>query len=374
MDLRLIKENGVSGSSGLAADESMALRVGSEKSRPTLRLYTYDSYSALVGRFQNIQKELNLEYCLQNCVEFNRRPTGGGAIIMGADQLGVALALKGNKTDTYHRARVLMKQFSEGTVKTLSKFGIEASFRGKNDIEVDGRKIAGLGLHKTRTGGLLFHASILVNLDVELMLNVLRTPLKRITDKAVKLVSGRITTVRKLLSNDITVDEFSAELEKGFSKVFGVNLIKGDWSSEEIGESNKLEAEKYLTEKWVYSKSNIKEMNGRAVRKTEGGLLEVSVNLAGNTLKKVQIGGDIYVSENALADLEFSLAWHSAASDKIKETLKRVYKKRENEFSRISFDDLYNGVQDAVKDASNNRTDIETMPYGCFVKTDGSYA
>ena len=71
----------------------------------------------------------------------NRRPTGGGAILMGEDQLGVALMLrhwKGSKAP-----RELMRHFASALSEGLLVFGIKAQFRGKNDLEVEGRKIGG---------------------------------------------------------------------------------------------------------------------------------------------------------------------------------------------------------------------------------------
>ena len=91
---RYFSEDRVSDYFGLAADETMALRIGKNQSPPILRLYTYRSNSALVGRFQRIENELNLNFCETQGISVNRRPTGGGAILMGEDQLGVAWMLR----------------------------------------------------------------------------------------------------------------------------------------------------------------------------------------------------------------------------------------------------------------------------------------
>lgn len=148
---RYIKNDDVSASAGLAADEVLANRAGAGTSLPTLRLYTFKSHCALVGRFQTIKNELNLEYCTKNSISVNRRPTGGGAIIMGQDQLGVALALPGKTEYSYARVREQMSWFSQGIITGLASLGISIEFHRKNDLEVNGRKIAGLGLHKTTT-------------------------------------------------------------------------------------------------------------------------------------------------------------------------------------------------------------------------------
>ena len=70
--------------------------------RPTLRLYTYASHAALVGRYQTLDAEVDLEACAATGTAVSRRPTGGGAIVMGRDQLGVALVLPAPATRAAH--------------------------------------------------------------------------------------------------------------------------------------------------------------------------------------------------------------------------------------------------------------------------------
>ena len=79
---RLLIDDEVTASFGLSADETLARRVGRGASPPTLRLYSYRSHCALVGRFQHLEQELHLDFCGQHGIAVNRRPTGGGAIIM----------------------------------------------------------------------------------------------------------------------------------------------------------------------------------------------------------------------------------------------------------------------------------------------------
>ena len=70
--MRLITDDSVTASFGLAADECLAARVGVGERRdvacsvPTLRLYTYRSHCALVGRFQNLENEVHRAYCAEH--------------------------------------------------------------------------------------------------------------------------------------------------------------------------------------------------------------------------------------------------------------------------------------------------------------------
>lgn len=368
---RLITDDGVSASFGLAADDAIGQRVGSGESQPTLRLYTYRSHCALVGRFQNVENEIHVDYCRAEGIAINRRPTGGGAIIMGAHQLGVALTIPGRGDDTYNRARELMGKFSEGLVRGLNSLGVQARFRRKNDIEVNGRKIVGLGIYCAPSGGLLFHASLLVDLDVSLMLRVLNTPFEKISDKEIATVAARTTTVRRELGSPIALAQVRERVAEGYAVAFQVSLVPGDFTPDERKTIASLEQNKYLTDDWIFQTTAVLDAFGSSKVKTPAGLLDVRASLAGGTLKAVYIGGDFFSAESAIADLEASLRWHTAEPGAIAATLQQNYARWQAELSHIPLTDLIQAVQTAVQRASVAAAKVRSDPYGCFVNPGG---
>jgi lipoate-protein ligase A len=367
MKWRLITDEHVTASFGLAADDALAQRVGIGDSIATLRLYTYQSHCALVGRFQNVENEVRLPYCNANGIPVNRRPTGGGAIIMGADQLGVALTIPGSGGDSYSHARELMSTFSEGLVNGLNQLGVQARFRRKNDIEVNGKKLVGLGIYRAPTGGLLFHASLLVDLDIALMLSVLNTPFEKLSDKEIATVAGRITTVRREMNSQIELDHVRKEIARGFSVSLGVELERSTFTSDELQAISVLEKDKYLNNDWVYQRSVVADTFGSSKVKTPAGLIDVRVTLAGPTIKATLIGGDFFAAETAVADLEASLRWHSSQPDKVASTLHEAYQRRSTEFNGIQAESLIEAVQKAVARARAAESQMRADPYGCYV-------
>jgi lipoate---protein ligase len=364
---RLIEDDSVSASFGLAADECLAHRVGTETSQPTLRLYTYRSHCALVGRFQNIDNEINRAYCEENGITLNRRPTGGGAIIMGKDQLGIALCIPGWEEDSYRHARELMVTFSAGIISGLEALGIQAAFWGKNDIEINNRKAAGLGVYRASTGGLLFHASVLVDLDIALMLQVLKTPFEKITDKAIATVADRVTTIRRETGSPVALDEIREHIVAGYRRAFGVSLVPGDLIPEELEAIGTLETSKYLTPDWVNQTTAIPDTFGSAKVKTPAGLLDVRATLAGNTIKAIFIGGDFFAAEGAVAELEARLRWHPASPERVRETLEAGYAEHANQLNHLPLEALQEVIQQAVRDAQKAESAARADPYGCFV-------
>ncbi len=364
---RLITDDGVSASFGLAVDECLAHRVGTGTSQPTLRLYTYRSHCALVGRFQNIDNEINRAYCEVNGIQLNRRPTGGGAIIMGKDQLGIALCIPGREEDSYRRARELMVHFSAGIISGLEALSIQAAFGGKNDIEIHHRKVAGLGVYRAPEGGLLFHASVLVDLDIAFMLHVLKTPFEKITDKAIATVADRVTTIRRETGSPVTLDDFRAYIVAGYRRAFGVSLAPGGFMPDELEAIDALEQSKYLTPDWVNQTTAIPDTFGSAKVKTPAGLLDVRATLAGNTIKAIFIGGDFFAAEGAVADLEARLRWHPASPQRVRETLAAGYAERANQLNNLPLEALQEAIRQAVRDAQKAESAARADPYGCFV-------
>ena len=380
MKWRLITDDRVTDSFGLAADEALAQRVGLGESMPTLRLYTYKSNCALVGRFQNVENEVHVPYCKANGIAINRRPTGGGAIIMGADQLGVALTIPGHGEDSlgltapgeaYGHARELMSRFSEGLVRGLNELSVRASFRRKNDIEVNGKKLVGLGIYRAPSGGLLFHASLLVDLDTALMLRVLNTPFEKISDKEIETVAGRITTVRRETNSEIDLESVRTEIARGFSASLGIELERAQFTSKELEAIDILERDKYLSSEWIYQTSAVVDTFGSAKVKTPAGLIDVRVTMAGPTIKAVFIGGDFFAEENSVADLEACLRWHTSQADKVAATLSEIYQGRSSEFSGIEPEFLIDAVQKAVARARVAESQMRADPYGCYVNPEG---
>ncbi|RMH64221.1 MAG: lipoate--protein ligase family protein [Calditrichaeota bacterium] len=369
---RYIHDDHVDAAFGLAADEYMASAVGRGISEPVLRLYTYADYAALVGRFQDVENEIQLAACRENGVRVNRRPTGGGAIFMGHGQLGVALCVPGRQEDTYGRARELMARFSEGIIRGLNRLGVQARFRRKNDIEVEGRKIAGLGIYRDNSGGLLFHSSILLDMDIPMMLRVLQTPFEKLSDKAIHTVDQRITTIRRETGRESDMEQVRQAICAGYREVFKSGLEESDFTHAEREAIAQLKKEKYESESWIFQKPAVKDAVGAARIKTPAGLLEARVTLAGTQIKALYILGDFFVSEKALADVEGHFRWHGSAPEQIDATLHLLYEKHGGALASLPADALRRAIRTALDRARIISKKAADEPYGCFVTPGGN--
>jgi lipoate---protein ligase len=306
---RQLSADGVEAAAGLAVDEALLTAYARHRHPavpPTLRLYTYRSHCALVGRYQHLEAEVDLDACRRTGTGFSRRPTGGGAIVMGEGQLGVAVATRAPGNE---HPRQLLGRYAEGIVAGLAKLGIEATFAGKNDVTSSGRKIAGLGLYLDPRGGLLFHASVLADLDVAFMLSVLRIPAAKLGDKGIALVEERITTVTRETGEEWTGPALRDVVATGFAKALGLDLGPGTTTPEEEAEGARLAAERYSADAWRFQQTPQPDATATSVLKTPEGLVRCYLALCGPTIKSALFAGDFNAVPEPLARFEASLRW-----------------------------------------------------------------
>lgn len=307
-------DDGAGAAEGLALDEALMAGYGrgTPDRPPTLRLYTYRSHAALVGRFQHVDAEVDLGACARTGTSVNRRPTGGGAIVMGNGQLGVAVV---SRAPAAERPKELLERYATGIQAGLAQLGIIAGFRGKNDLEVDGRKIAGLGLYLDGQGGFLFHSSVLADLDVTFMLDVLRIPAAKLGDKAVAAVEERVTTVSRETGDAWDGAALRDVIATGFAKALGVDLVPGDVDPAERVGASLLVAEKYTSSEWLAQRTPHPDATASAVLKTPAGLVRLYLALQGTTIKSALFTGDFNELPPALARFEEAVRWKALDGD-----------------------------------------------------------
>lgn len=305
---RLLVDDGAGAADGLALDEALmgSYARGKPRRPPTLRLYSYRTHCALVGRYQNLEAEVDLAACAGAGTQVSRRPTGGGAIIMGAGQLGVALV---DRAPADRRPKQLIEDYSRGIVAGLAVLGITAAFRGKNDLEVGGRKITGLGVYIDDGGAMLFHASVLADLDVEFMLRVLKVPAAKLADKAAAAVDERVTTVTRETGQPYDAARLRPFVADGFGQVFGASFEPDKPDPGELAHAEALARERYSAATWLTERSAIPDGSGSAVLKTPAGLMRVYLSTHGDLVKNAVIVGDFAELPQAVTELESGLRW-----------------------------------------------------------------
>ena len=127
----------------IALGQAMIERHVAGEFPDTLRFLRFPP-TVLVGRHQALGQEVDTDYCRKHDIALVRRITGGGAIYLDPGQLGWELVIS---RSSLHGANLtdLARTICEAAAGGLKALGVNASYRPRNDIEVDGRKIGGTG-------------------------------------------------------------------------------------------------------------------------------------------------------------------------------------------------------------------------------------
>lgn len=296
------------------AAENMALNRAlldvrqADESPSTLRFLRFTP-CALLGFHQSAEQELNLEYCAEHGVDVQRRITGGGAIYFDETQLGWELYLHKRDLGTADMS-VITRRICEAAARGISALGVNAVFRPRNDIEVDGRKISGTG-GAFDGDALMYQGTLLIQFDVEKMLRVLRIPAEKLADKAIASARERVINLADLLGDVPALEKVQASMQQAFAAEFGVEFMPGGLNATEQQRYEEALAE-IDTPDWVDMVQ--KPVSDRplleAVQKFAGGLLRVRVAYDKPTerLKQVWFTGDVFLQpKRTLADLEAHL-------------------------------------------------------------------
>jgi len=211
-------------------------------------------------------------------------------------------------------------------IKALERLGIPACFRPKNDLEVAGKKIAGLSAASETGKSLLFHTSFLVDFDVDLMTDIMNTPLMKLSDKGYNCFSQRVTTVRQELGKEIAVTSVMDAIQESFQSNFGIEFVEDQPDPFEKGTIERFIEERYTNRDWVFSHKHPRSRMGVGRLKTKGGLLEVYLALSGGAIENVIITGDFFSTSEDINRLENTLKWASAREESILEKLSEIWR------------------------------------------------
>ena len=274
----------------------------------TLRFLRFTP-SALLGYHQSAEQELNLDYCRAHGVTVQRRITGGGAIYFDETQLGWELYLHKRELGTADMQRI-SQRICHAAATAISALGVEARFRPRNDIEVDGRKISGTG-GAFDGDALMYQGTLLIEFDVAKMMRVLRIPAEKLSDKAIASARDRVANLKDLLGRQPDAGEIRRYMIEAFESEFGVEFSEGDLS---LSEHRRFEAALLEIDHpdWVNLVNRpVSDMPIlEAVQKFSGGLLRAAVtyDVRTRTLRQVWFTGDVFISpRRTLSDLEAAL-------------------------------------------------------------------
>lgn len=159
----------------LAADERLLNLVEESPSAATLRVWESAAYAVVVGRSNEIDREVNVAACADDAVPVVRRSSGGGAVVIGPGCLCFTLALPIPEEFSRLGIAGVTQQLMQRLAIAFSTPETTVTVEGISDLVAADRKFCG-NAQRWRKAAFLHHGSLLYNFELERLSRYLRLP------------------------------------------------------------------------------------------------------------------------------------------------------------------------------------------------------
>jgi lipoate-protein ligase A len=161
--------------------------------------------TVVIGRNQDAQAQVNRDVLKSEGITLVRRLSGGGAVYHDDGNLNFSVITRGVGS-----IKPDFSFFTQPLIEAIGKFGVKATFSGRNDVEVDGKKICGNAQYRWRDT-VMHHGAILFDTDLSVLARVLK-PKERQSKgfKGVKSHVSRVVNLREYLN--CSLEEFRGVL------------------------------------------------------------------------------------------------------------------------------------------------------------------
>ena len=321
----------------------------------TIMLVSPDAPYVSIGRHQDADSEVDLEYCASAGYPVIRREIGGGAVYLDGDQLFTQWIFQADHLPATVEARFAV--YAETLVRTYRALGIAAEHRPINDIHVAGRKIGGTGAARVDRAEVVV-GSLMFDFDVHTMARVLKVPSEKFRDKIVQSLTDYMTTMRKELGQappraiviEAYVDACQAVLERP--------LELGELRPDELALADDLDA-RFGSRAWLEDaggmrKPFVKIHEGvrlaEAAHKAPGGLIRCVIRIRDGRLDDVAFTGDFTARPATMpADLDALLVGSEVSETVVTQRVDDYYRRVRPEIPGVAPSDWVAAVMRAAE-------------------------
>ncbi len=352
---RVIDTGFRSGRENIAFDAAMIEAHQNGDIGNTIR-FIHFSPCALIGRHQDLSREIKLEYCAKNNIQTVRRITGGGAIYMDPGQIGWALVFD-RKTLGVSDLGALAKTICEAAAAGLSKLGINARFRPRNDIEVDGRKIAG-------TGGFFdgdtffYQGTVLIDTDPATMMRALNVAKAKLAKRDLDKATNRVTTLAALLDETPDIQTIKQAMLDGFCEHLHIKTHPDRPNEAEETLAKQFYDEDIGQDDFVNELDNVGQSGEIAMgsHTGKGGTVDAFVRFEGQQnerIREVLLTGDFFVTPaRIILDLESHL--RRVPLDGVADSIDTFFAKADVDMLSILPSDFTAAIEGAIENTIEN--------------------
>ncbi|MEJ8734391.1 lipoate--protein ligase family protein [Mediterraneibacter sp. ICN-202921] len=218
----------------------------------------------VMGRNQNIYKELDLEYIKEQNILPVRRFTGGGCVYHDLGNLNFTFISDQKNKNVDQWMRIILN--------ALKEEGIEAELKGRNDLLSNGKKFSGMAWLEDEEK-FLIHGTLMVDLDLSILLKCLTPDMSKFVGKGIKSVQSRVVNLKELIPS-ISVESLKNSLLISFKKIYtNARFIKHVVHSDEIHTCKMLKSHE-----WIFGKKEKAQIQRIFIIKGKPLTLDIYIN------------------------------------------------------------------------------------------------
>jgi lipoate-protein ligase A len=270
-----------------------------------LCLVSPNSPYVCIGFHQDVEQEVDLDFCRQNQIPVFRREVGGGAVYLDGNQLFFQLILHHDNPVAPKRIEAFYKKFLQPIIDVHQRIGLSVNYKPVNDLIIDNRKISGTGAGEIEES-IVFVGNLILDFDYAMMSRVLKIPDEKFRDKVKQTIEENLSTIQRELqpSEFEQLDEsgLNQMMAEEFQKLLGpmIAVQKEEIPSAKIAEVKT----SMLNDAWLFQRGRRKKERVVKVRsglevvqrvyKTSGGLIRAAFVIAENKYTDIDISGDFF--------------------------------------------------------------------------------
>ena len=248
-------------------------------------IFYINAPSIIIGRNQNTLEEINHEYVKEQGIKVVRRISGGGAVYHDLGNLSFSFI-----TDYDYTRLNNFRQFTAPIIRVLHDMGIEAELSGRNDIEVEGKKVSGNAQFSTPKR-MFSHGTLLFDSELSEVANALNVKMSKIESKGHKSVRSRVANLVEFLDEPMSIKTFRTRLLEGLYEERD-SFETYHLTDEEWKEVHQLRDEKYSTWDWNYGSSP--KFNIQRTRRFDIGEIDLRLDVEKGYVENAKIYGDFF--------------------------------------------------------------------------------
>ncbi len=289
--------------------------------------------SIIVGKHQNTFEEINSNFVKEKGIHVVRRISGGGAVYHDHNNLNYTIISNEEKGNDFD-----FKTFSQPVIDTLADLGVKAEFTGRNDLQIDGKKICGNAQAYIK-GRVMHHGCLLFDTDLTVLSKALEVPKVKIESSGTKSVRSVVQNIRPNLPNKINVHQFSDKILEHMKQKFP-EMVEYKLNKEELEEIEQARKERFGNWKWNYGKSP--KSNIVNEKRFKAGKIQVFVDVESALIKNIKFFGTFFGNNTNVEFVEQLLEGVKYDKEHIMEALEGI--DYNQYFAGFSLDELTKAI------------------------------